>query len=66
MDTQPQAIDRILFLRDIREALGISRDTLRRWRQSGKFPTPDIAPTDRTVGWRISTLSKHGIHLAAE
>lgn len=65
MNTPPQTeqTDRILWMRDLRTALGISAPTLRRWRAQGKFPKPDVEITPRVVGWRLSTLHAAGIKL---
>lgn len=62
-ETLAEQTDRILWLPDLRTALGISAPTLRRWRAQGRFPKPDVEITSRVVGWRLSTLHAAGIKL---
>jgi hypothetical protein len=60
------AHDRIIWRRDLRKALGdVTDETLRRWIKAGKIPKPDVDLSHRTRGWRLSTLQKSGINLAA-
>jgi len=58
--------DRVIWRRDLRAALcGVSDETLRRWMKQGKLPKPDVDLSLRTRGWRLSTLRRAGIKLAA-
>jgi hypothetical protein len=58
--------DRVLWRRDLRLALdGVTDETVRRWIKQGKLPKPDIDLSLRTRGWRLSTLRRAGIKLAA-
>jgi predicted DNA-binding transcriptional regulator AlpA len=55
--------DRIIWRRDLRAALTISDESLRRMLKSGRLPKPDIDLSNRTKGWKVSTLKKAGINL---
>lgn len=55
--------DRVLWRADLREALGCSPDTLRRYVRDKKLPEPDIHLTQRMMGWKVSTLRAAGINL---
>lgn len=55
--------DRIIYRQDLYKMLGVTSETLRRWIREGKMPCADIAITQRTVGWRLSTLQTAGIKL---
>jgi hypothetical protein len=43
----------------------VTDETLRRWMKAGKLPKPDVDLSHRTRGWRLSTLRRAGIKLAA-
>lgn len=56
--------DRIIWRADLRAALNnVSDETVRRWLKAGKLPTPDVELSNRTKGWKFSTLEKAGINL---
>ncbi|MGO4382053.1 helix-turn-helix transcriptional regulator [Pseudoduganella sp. RAF53_2] len=55
--------DRVIYRQDLYAMLGVTSETLRRWLRDGKLPPPDVAITQRTVGWRLSTLQAAGIRL---
>jgi predicted DNA-binding transcriptional regulator AlpA len=55
--------DRIIYRQDLYKMLGVTSETLRRWTRDGKLPSADVAITQRTVGWRLSTLQAAGIRL---
>ena len=56
--------DRIIWRRDLRAALNnISDESLRRMLKTNKLPKPDIDLSNRTKGWKLSTLRKAGINL---
>ena len=57
--------DKVIWRHDLQSALGVSGETMRRWLNSKKLPTPDVAMSRKTLGWRISTLRAHGINLPA-
>ncbi|WP_442907317.1 helix-turn-helix transcriptional regulator [Janthinobacterium sp. LS2A] len=43
--------------------LGVTSETLRRWVKENKLPPADVSITQRTLGWRLSTLQAAGIRL---
>jgi predicted DNA-binding transcriptional regulator AlpA len=57
------ADDRIIYRQDLYKMLGVTSETLRRYLRDKKIPPADIAITQRTVGWRLSTLQAAGIML---
>jgi hypothetical protein len=58
--------DYVIWRRDLRAALNnVSDETLRQWLKTGKLPPPDIDLSQRTRGWRLSTLRRAGIKLSA-
>jgi hypothetical protein len=38
---------------------GVSNDTVRRWRRSGKFPQPDIYLPNGWPAWTLKTVEGH-------
>lgn len=58
-----QEEDRVIWRRELQEATKVSSETMRRWMKSGKLPEPDVNLSNRTKGWRISTLRAAGIDL---
>ncbi|WP_418648639.1 helix-turn-helix transcriptional regulator [Thauera butanivorans] len=59
-----QPLDPVIWRSDLKETIGVSSETIRRWLKSGKLPQPDVALSSRTMGWRASTLRAAGINLA--
>ena len=57
------AIDRVFWRDDLRAALQCSPDTLRRYIRDKKLPQPDVNLSQRTMGWKASTLRAAGINL---
>lgn len=55
--------DRIIYRQDLYKMLGVTSETLRRYLRDKRIPPADIAITQRTVGWRLSTLQAAGINL---
>lgn len=53
--------DRVIYRADLPALFGVSSETVRRWIRANKLPPPDVAITQRTVGWRMSTLQAAGI-----
>lgn len=53
--------NRVIYRADLPELFGVTSETIRRWMKAGKLPTPDVRITQRTVGWRVSTLQAAGI-----
>ena len=56
--------DRVIWRRELQQATKVSSETIRRWMQNGKLPQPDVNLSNRTKGWRVSTLRAAGINLA--
>lgn len=57
------AADRLVFRDDLVTELGVGKEALRRWIKAGKLPKPDVAITQRTMAWKLSTLKAAGIGL---
>lgn len=55
--------DRLILRGDLPEALGVCSETVRRWMKAKKLPPPDVDLSQRTRGWRLSTLRAAGINL---
>lgn len=55
--------DRVIYRRDLCNELGIGSEALRRWMKAGKLPKPDVAISQKTLGWRLSTLRGAGLNL---
>ena len=62
MDAHAQ--DRVIFRTELQELLHVSSETIRRWLLEHRLPSPDVALTRKTVGWKRSTLERAGIRLA--
>lgn len=56
--------DRVVWRRELQQAVKVSSETIRRWMHDGKLPKPDVDLSNRTKGWRVSTLRAAGINLA--
>lgn len=55
--------DRVIWRPDLQKMMGVSSETIRRWMKAKRLPTPDVAMTRKTLGWRVSTLRAHGVNL---
>lgn len=55
--------DTIIWRQDLIAKFGIVSETLRRWRLRGRLPKPDIEVSQKTVGWKVSTLRSAGINV---
>ena len=64
MMTDSSQEDRVIWRRDLQTGMQVSSETIRRWMRSGKLPAPDVAMSQKTVGWRASTLRAAGINFA--
>jgi prophage regulatory protein len=51
-------MDRILRMREVISATGLSRSTIWRRVRAGKFPPP-IELSDNAIGWPESAIQKH-------
>ncbi|HEY3341945.1 MAG TPA: AlpA family phage regulatory protein [Anaerolineae bacterium] len=47
----------------IMDRLKCSSETVRRWIKAGRLPPPDVALSQKTTGWKQSTLDAAGIKL---
>lgn len=56
-------IDRVIYRAELCKALGRSSEWLRRCLRDGKLPDPDVDLSQRTKGWRLSTLHAAGIRI---
>ena len=60
----PEPIDRVIYRRELQRQLGgVCSETIRRYIKTGKLPKPDVAMSQKTVGWRVSSLRRHGVDL---
>ncbi len=65
MQQDNQSDDRTIFRRELMAALNVtSSETIRRWVRDKRLPSPDVNLSQRTQGWRVSTLRAAGINLA--
>lgn len=55
--------DRVIWRGDLQTMLQVSSETVRRWMREGRLPRPDVALTQKTMGWKLSTLRSAGINL---
>ena len=55
-------MDQLVMRPELQKMLGgVSSETMRVWIRDGKLPPPDVKITQRTTGWRRSTLRAAGI-----
>lgn len=57
--------DRVIWRPDLQKTMNVSSETIRRYMRDGKIPTPDVAMSQKKLGWRLSTLRAAGINIAA-
>lgn len=61
---EPPTDDRVIWQPELRKLLGgVSQVTIKRHRDNGKLPAPDVFMSRKTVGWRWSTLCAAGVRL---
>lgn len=54
--------DRTIYKPELKKLLNNPHsETMRRWMRDGKIPPPDVKMSQRTLGWRLSTLHAAGI-----
>ena len=58
-----EAQDTVIWRKDLCQKIGVCSETMRRWVKDGKIPKPDVALSQKTMGWRMSTLHAAGIRL---
>lgn len=54
--------DPIIWRQELHKALNRSSDTVRRMLKDGKLPKPDVDLSQKTRGWKKSTLRAAGIN----
>jgi len=59
------AADPIIWRADLQEVMHVSSDTVRRWLKSNRLPKPDINPTRKSMGWKLSTLRGAGLDIGS-
>lgn len=65
MQPDNQSDDRTIYRKELMAALNVtSSETIRRWMKSKRLPAPDVNLSQRTQGWRVSTLRAAGINVA--
>jgi predicted DNA-binding transcriptional regulator AlpA len=62
MKTKPEA-DRVIWRPDLAAMAGVTSQSIKLWIRSGKLPAPDVALSQKTMGWRLSTLRAAGVNL---
>jgi predicted site-specific integrase-resolvase len=55
--------DPVIWRADLAKRLHRSSETLRQWIKAGKLPKPDVDLSQKTRGWKLSTLRAAGIDL---
>jgi predicted DNA-binding transcriptional regulator AlpA len=55
--------DRVIWRRDLCEKLQVTSKTIQRYMAAGKLPRPDVSLSQRTMGWKVSTLRAASIHV---
>ena len=53
--------DTIIKPSDLRGTLKVCNETMRRWIKAGKLPPFDVRLSQKTRGWRRSTLKAAGL-----
>lgn len=56
-------IDPVIWRQDLQKRMRVKSETVRRWKKNGKLPPPDVNISNRTCGWKLSTLRAAGINL---
>lgn len=59
----PAAGDSVILRSDLPAVLGVCSETVRRLMKANKLPPPDVDLSQRTRGWRLSTLRAAGINI---
>lgn len=55
--------DRVIYRSELCQMTGVRSEAVRRWIKAKKIPPPDVAISQKTMGWRLSTLRAAGIGL---
>lgn len=57
-----QQPERVIWRKEIYQLLGgVTSEAVRQMLKSGRLPKPDVALSNKTMGWKFSTLQKIGI-----
>ncbi|MCR6477558.1 MerR family regulatory protein [Variovorax phage VarioGold] len=57
------AEDRVIYRSELCQMTGVGSEAVRRWLKAKKIPPPDVHISQKTMGWRLSTLRAAGIGL---
>ncbi|MCX8567031.1 MAG: hypothetical protein ON057_001758 [Glomeribacter sp. 1016415] len=49
-------LDRVIWRRDLQQKLNVHSNTVSVWIKEGRLPKPDVNLSNRTKGWKLSTL----------
>lgn len=63
---QAAAVDRVIYRAELPGLMNVTSETVRRWLRAGKLPKPDVDLSQRTRGWRLSTLHAAGCSLGVK
>lgn len=55
--------DRVIYRPELMTQLNVGTETIRRWMKEEKLPKPDVNISQKTKGWKLSTLQAAGIGL---
>lgn len=61
---EPEVDDPVIWRNDLMKRMSVTSETMRRWLKDGKLPKPDVDLSNRTRGWKTSTLRAAGINVA--
>ncbi|MNL55305.1 hypothetical protein D3C87_1787080 [compost metagenome] len=61
--TTQASADRVIYRSELCRMTGVGSEAVRRWIKAKKIPPPDVAISQKTMGWRLSTLRAAGIGL---
>lgn len=56
--------DRVIWRSELMKLCNVtSTETIRRWLKEDRLPKPDVRLSQRTTGWKLSTLRAAGINV---
>lgn len=61
MNDTAVSVDRVIYRAELPGLMQVTSETVRRWIRDNKLPKPDVDLSQRTRGWRLSTLHAAGI-----
>lgn len=56
---------KLIHKKDLIQTLGICAKTLKRWRDAGRLPPPDVDVNPHSQWWRPDTLQQAGFEVAS-